>query len=711
MSSMAESSEKRSWLNFSRKTLEKPAHTGPKVGDELSDIVFEERQKEEKTEYASPGPAGVRKIIKIVGKESRPNPGVPYRVRVIEDTKPDDPTKGELRVVIIPADGSFTKEQWMNVEDQVNKAEKKVRMAKRASADLYDWTTVPKHVRKEEGHAFEQGSMERFTQDSKGAFEEEASELLGKETSPEQTLVAERKGKVVEALRSVRDIRNAIEAFRAQEVHVLEEQRERPGGTALAILTQLREEIAKKEGEYAALRDSNPEAFVALHLKELKEFRTSLEKGEIAETPSVRAHMDDIIGHLSETPVFIHGHLGSGKTELAMHTAREYMRAAHADSKEREAIVISGAKDISLAELYGHQALSIDRIDKDEIKKFIDEVEKEFEAWKDEHKDASEQDREFAHDRILQVHSRRLEGGTISDFLLGPVYKAMEQGCVLIIDEVNAIPHEVLISLNHILTRKVGDKVIVQQNSGREITIQPGFGIMLTGNLNQGGQDVYRVGRQEMDPALLSRLYKIEYDYLPQTTEGTLSDRTTLEKRELFHLMLATLMDRTGNLEVPQNAPQQLWNLAKASRIIQDVFSRKEVNNAFYFQEGGGRATPYYLHESVASIRALRRILEQWQRRGFEYELDHYLYTEFVGQSTDVTDRAYLYQLLKDRFGFFQTPGWKENPDYGTAGNVKNFSIQVPKNRPPGGPVFMTSRQTTALAFGSPPERKEWPKK
>ena len=87
----------------------------------------------------------------------------------------------------------------------------------------------------------------------------------------------------------------------------------------------------------------------------------------------------------------------------------------------------------------------------------------------------------------------------------------MDDGRPVIIDEVNAIPHELLISMNHVLTRKVGDEVNVQQNSGSAITIKDGYGVMMTGNLNQG--DERYVDRQDMDPAFLSRVYKIEYDY------------------------------------------------------------------------------------------------------------------------------------------------------------------------------------------------------
>jgi len=227
----------------------------------------------------------------------------------------------------------------------------------------------------------------------------------------------------------------------------------------------------------------------------------------------------------------------------------------------------------------------------------------------------------------------------------------------------------------------------------------------MTGNLNQG-QEKY-LERQDMDPAFLSRLYKLEYDYLPQETEGSLKDGAGKEN-ELFHLLLAEVMDKNGNIEAPNDSIKKLWNMAKAARVTQDVFAGREIGNAYYFQEAGGRAIKYLLKESVMSIRAIGNILEQWKKEGYDKELDYYIWKEFVSQSTVVSDRAYLYQLLKDRFGFFQSAGWEQNPDYGSGGAVNFFNLKAPKNF--SAPMeFFGPRQTIEFAFGQAPERAKWP--
>lgn len=199
----------------------------------------------------------------------------------------------------------------------------------------------------------------------------------------------------------------------------------------------------------------------------------------------------------------------------------------------------------------------------------------------------------------------------------------------------------------------------------------------------------------------------MEYDYLPQKTEGSLVDGAG-EENELFHLMLAKVMDQNGNMEAPKDTLKKLWNLAKAARVSQDVFAGREVANAYYFQEGGGRAVKYLLKESVLSIRAVNNILDQWQKEGYKQELDYYLFKEFISQSTTAADKAYLYQMLKDRFAFFQSAGWEQNPNYGSGGVINSFDIKAPKNSAREA-EFLVPRQVVEASFGKAPKRAVWP--
>lgn len=641
-------------------------------------------------------------------------------------------------------------EQWEEVEEKVNKAEEAKIKSQISSVKVFKETEIAKKERKElnlgNDEILRELTRKRVIKkalENEEIFDSEAEKILGGEKSPERALAWMRKKNLISALRGEKKIEKEKSGLFAEQAEVLSGVEGEPKGAELDALNEIREELSELNKKKEELLESSPEAYFGLHLNELKEYKNDLEKGRIAETPYVKEKAEDIVAHIkANKPVMIYGHLGSGKTELAMHIAKEYILKEKAekefggwlkensdktkkeqkekreeiDKKIGGALIISGSKNISLSELYGHQVLSVDRINKEELDAFAKEVEGKFKDWEKENPEVDESQKNRAHDRILQIYLAQFKGGTVSEFFLGPIYRAMGEGRPVIIDEANAIPHEILISLNYILTRRAGDKINVQQNSGSSVEVKEGFGILMTGNLNQG-QEKY-IERQDMDPAFLSRLYKVEYDYLPQNTKGKLEDEAGFEN-ELFHLLLAKVMDKNGNIEAPKDSIKKLWDLAKAARISQNVFAGKEIDGAYYFKQAAGRPVRYLLKESVLSIRALDNIISQWQQEGYKFELDYYIWEEFVSQSTIATDKAYLYQLLKDQFGFFQTKidgidkngnkiekdTWSQNPNYGA---IDSFDIKPPKN--PASPIeFLGPRKTVEFAFGKAPKRAEWP--
>lgn len=547
-------------------------------------------------------------------------------------------------------------EQWKNVEKNVNEAEKNKRQAQNASRLMYRETETPKKERQEKSEKeilekSKRGRVVKKALERENVFNMEAEKILGEENSSERKLAELRKENLIKALRYEKAIQAERDHLLSEKAKILKEFDGAPNGEELEALDEVREELEENHNLREKSLELSPEAYFGLYLKRLKEYKKELEKGKIVETDYVKEQMEDILVNLrGNKPVLIYGHLGSGKSELAMHTAKKH--------SGKEALIISGSKNISQAEFYGHQVLTVDE----------------------------------------------KTGSTVSDFFMGPIYQAMEEGRVVIIDEVNAIPHEALISLNHILTRKVGDKINIQQDSGREIEIKEGFGIMMTGNLNQG-QEKY-IDRQDMDPAFLSRLHKIEYDYLPQSLGMPLNEAGA--KDELFHLLLAEIMDKNGNIEIPKDSVEKIWKLAQAARLTQDVFAGKAVESAHYFKEAGGRAVKYFLKENVLSIRALENIISQWKSEGYEKELDYYIWNNFIKEGTVASDRAYLYQIMKDQFGFFQNGGWDKNPNYGTGGIINSFEIVAPKNKAEKRDFF-GPREVVEFAFGKAPERAKWP--
>ncbi len=609
----------------------------------------------------------------------------------------------------------FNPEQWQKIEKKVDEAEDVERKKHSAEVELYEETGFTKEEREKLGKEklLEQEDVTEIVdelENEKESLAQETEELLGPEGSPERTLIPLQKENLWKSLRENRKIELEKEQLQEKKSDLLKsidkaQEKGKPARGKSAILDKTNNRLNEIENEHQELLDSSPEAYFGLQLKELKEYKKDLGKGQIVETPYVKRQAEDITTHLrANKPVMLSGHLGSGKTELAMHVAKNYIN--------KEALVVSGSKHTSLAEFYGHQVLEIEKTNKEELDNFTKEVEQKFNEWLKENSEVDENEKNRAHDRILQTYLTQFKDGTISDFFLGPIYQAMDEGRPVIIDEVNAIPHETLISLNHILTRQVGEKINVQQNTGTQVEVKEGFGIIGTGNLDQGQEDQDQeryIGLQNMSPAFRSRFYELEHDYLPQKTEGNLEDGAD-EENELFHLSLAKVMDKNGNIEAPKNSIKKLWNLAKSAKVTQDVFAGKEIDSAYYFQESGpaNRSTKYLLKESVMSIRGIENILEQWKKEGYEKELDYYVWKEFVSQSTVASDKAYLYQQLKDRFNFFQSKGWEQNPDYGKGGVVNTFDIEAPKN-PSAEKQFWGPRETVKYAFGKPPERAKWP--
>ena len=84
---------------------------------------------------------------------------------------------------------------------------------------------------------------------------------------------------------------------------------------------------------------------------------------------------------------FIHGHLGSGKTELAFHVSRKLLKDrmdlveknvnGEIVKDERYPLIVSGSRHTTLGDLYGHNVLDVSggESDKNSEREFISEME------------------------------------------------------------------------------------------------------------------------------------------------------------------------------------------------------------------------------------------------------------------------------------------------------------------------------------------------
>ena len=502
------------------------------------------------------------------------------------------------------------------------------------------------------------------------------------------------------------------------------------------------------------IKEESPEAFIGLNLKELRDYKQHLIEKRLVPTPYFKEQSEKLMSSVSKgRPTFVHGHLGSGKTEMAMEVAHDYLidlntrkdfeqwKKQNPDASEKEkqkkftqikesyektddkeakdklsAYFISGSKQTEVSDFYGNKTLVLEHLNGKEILEHNEAIETEIKKWKQEHKkDDFETEEEYwreyqnASERIANIYSEKnFATGTAVKEVLNQVAKAARDGKPVIIDEVNAIPHESLISLNHILTRRAGDRVSLP---GVEdpIEIQEGFCIIFTGNINDGVNERY-LQREDMDPALLSRLDLLAHDYLPQTVEGSLEKDADSESAQLFHVLLAMEMNSKGDVELPKGSLEKLWDLAVFAKETQDIFSGKKQGK--FFGKGETRGTDISLEKSVCSIRDIMRVLEEWGAGRDGKSLDQALWEKFIEQSTVSTDQAMLYQLAYSKGFFKEGEGWKmlEFNSVAEIRKIDNGDVHPDKFEKNWEELeFLSARKVVELAYGKAPERAVFP--
>jgi MoxR-like ATPase len=383
-------------------------------------------------------------------------------------------------------------------------------------------------------------------------------------------------------------------------------------------------------GKYDLIRQKAREKIDALMGREdvyyetrrrgLLEFRRQLMNGGFVRTASIRSEIMRILSHLQlGIPVFLRGHLGVGKTEIALHVSRKYLG--------HEPEFISGSEEATKYDIYGRTQIGVnsERNKLQEFKRRMDE----YRALNPDAgpKELKEVERQYYETIVVK-------GQATSFFQYGPLVRAMKEGKPLIIDEMDGIPHSIIMRINHALTRKAGDRIRIQENGGEEITVKKGFCVIATGNVKSA-----RYKREELDAAFLSRWWSEDIKYPPQT--------------ETYEILMAALIDRRGNLQVKNPVDlEDIRRLTEAATEIQQIFSGDHLD---FLGEGAdaARGTPAGLKKTVLSLRHLWNIVRPWKANNFDKPVEHYILNEFIRPAV-AEDQVYLVQLFC-RFRFFKT--------------------------------------------------------
>ena len=174
-------------------------------------------------------------------------------------------------------------------------------------------------------------------------------------------------------------------------------------------------------------------------------------------------------------PILIVGETGGAKTALACEIARRIQRIN--GRPDQEPLLFSGYGEANTYQLMGKNELGTrPESDLDDAAEITTEEKRRFLSG-----EIAEGSDEYAMiDRKLNWI--KLTNGTATYFVPGPLVIAMQKGLPLILDEINAMPPEILKRLNTILQLKPGDTYTVQEDSGLELKVEPGFCVIATAN-------------------------------------------------------------------------------------------------------------------------------------------------------------------------------------------------------------------------------------
>ncbi len=451
------------------------------------------------------------------------------------------------------------------------------------------------------------------------------SELAGnEETARTYQARLEKKIATIRSARTVGHLERVMEQSELARMEMLA----RRNGENMALTAADTETIRKfdlileKAREKITHLMSNDEIYYEAKRRVLLEYRRQLLNDGFVETPGVKNEVMKIISHLQlGIPVLLRGHLGAGKTEVALHVSRKYFG--------HEPEFISGSEEATKYDIYGRTQIGV-RPEDDKMREFKSRMDEYLrmnpEAGK---KEIKEIERQYYQTIVVR-------GLTTSFFQYGPLVRAMKEGRPLLIDEMDGIPHSIIMRLNHVLTRRPGDRIKVQENGGEEITVKKGFCVLATGNIKS-----FRYKREELDAAFLSRWWSNDITYPPQN--------------ETYEILVASLLDKRGNLQVGNVTDlDELKRLTHASSEIQKIFSGEHLD---YFGEGADavRQVPASLKKSVLSLRHLWNVIRPWKAHNFDRPLETYILNEFIKPSV-AEDQIYLVQLFC-RFRFYKT--WK----------------------------------------------------
>ncbi len=642
------------------------------------------------------------------------------------------------------------KDHWENIDDAINEEERRM-------------VEERKHKEEVEGVDFVSNTplSKYFESIREEVVGKRRNELKEKESLPEEAkdLVSLRWKNLYNSLKENKKTED--EAFMDETLlRWIEEDIKRKDVRNISTRTELtdsiKERIRFKKEKQEEIKQSSPEAYIGINLQEFRQQIERVRKGFLAETDYVKKMKEWGLKTMnSGEHLFLHGHLGGGKTDFAIDTAIERMINLNINreidqwakdnpntdekellKKQREVrekyekgfeqndpeimekvrpFLIAGSKDFDLQDLYIEKSLKVTKFNGQTVSEHSKAVEEEIDKWKEENKERllqlSEEERvgEEINERekVLELYKMKHTGfGTEVEKIKKELYRAVLEGKPIIIDEANAIPPTLLISMNDILTSKPGEMAFIPGED--PVEVKEGFSIIMTGNLEASSMAEY-FGTQEMNPAFLSRLNVREYDYLPQNKYGNVFEQEKPEENELFQVTMAFLANKDGSLSLPKGSMDKVFKLCQLAKVTQEVFAGKWKESEMRAEASGDEAIEPRLEKSVLSVRGIVKVLREWNK-GQDVDLDKALWESFISSATMPADQNFILNEAK-KYGFFlESNGWKVDS---ASGNISSFSEKDIRTkdynyiRPED--YHYSKRDLIEIMHGKAPERVEFP--
>jgi hypothetical protein len=284
-------------------------------------------------------------------------------------------------------------------------------------------------------------------------------------------------------------------------------------------------------------------SFVDSRASEMILYKQNLsESGHICITPTTEKYLKAIGDKMiSGKPIFLHGPTGTGKTTLAEYAAKHYT------GKDAEMVYCSPQT-------------------------------KETNTWG-------------------RTGVTEKNGAPVTEFIYGPLARAIKEGRVIIFDEFTDLPKEQVSFLKGLFSKKPGDMVSIQGNG--ECPMTEGFQMIFTSNLKSAKNPE----KSDLPPQMADEFTQnnMEVGYTPID--------------EAYDIMVSRLMNKDGSLDL------SYYDINTTLKVFCEVMD--ETQKSYLGQMAGDRAKElgelgsnnkfHTLEKFVVTQRSVEAILSLWK--------------------------------------------------------------------------------------------------